>query len=146
MDRNEIPYDSPIDLYSMTKKMVNNVNDAMTDHIWKCVLQVGVNVDKEKLIQAIHQDRKRYEEAYQKGYLKSQEEFEAFKRKTNHIINGIMNSKKCFPMEVENNLFPDRPFECSQCMHSISKTDIYCSQCGSEIIWPIDSEGENENV
>ena len=145
MDNKEISYDSPINLYSMVKEMTDGINSVTTDHVWKCVFQIGVDIDKEKLMQAIRQDRIRYEEAYQKGYLKSQEEFEELKKRTNAILTAVTNSKKCFPMEVENNLFPDRPFKCSQCMHSISKTDIYCSQCGSEIIWPIDEEGDKND-
>lgn len=144
MDKKDIPYDSPINLYSMVKEMTDGINSVTTDHVWKCVLQIGVDIDKEKLMQAIKQDRKRYEEAYQKGYLKSQEEFEAFKKQTNIALNALMETKKCFPIKSDDDLFPIYPFKCSHCSNRLAAFNVYCSACGSEIIWPVDGEGEEK--
>ena len=59
-------YDSPFEL------TISNINTQMAKNIdemcWKAVQQVGINVDKEKLLIILKQDSERYREAYANGY------------------------------------------------------------------------------
>lgn len=71
-------YDSPIRLISTPKEfdIVKVVQDQIKDEyekqVEKLVLETtcsfGVDIDKEKLLQALNQDRIRYTEAYNKGW------------------------------------------------------------------------------
>ena len=65
-----VPYDSPIDV--IFNKTVDNImaafNKSIDDGVVTAVVKAGFNVDKDKLVEALTQDRKRYEKAYRKGY------------------------------------------------------------------------------
>lgn len=65
-----VPYDSPIDV--IFKNTIDNMASAfsksMDDGIMTAVVKAGFDVDREKLEQALTQDKSRYEEAYRKGY------------------------------------------------------------------------------
>ena len=64
-----IPYDSPIGLISTTvQRIASEIGERTDEEVYKSILKVGVNIDKEKLISALKQDRQRYEEAYRRGY------------------------------------------------------------------------------
>lgn len=59
-------YDSPFVLVmnDITTQMAKNVDETC----WKAVQQVGINVDKDKLLTALKQDSERYRKAYANGY------------------------------------------------------------------------------
>ena len=62
-------YDSPMRLIfqkqeEITKDFANHVDEVT----YKAIHNVGVDIDKDKLIQALTQDKQRYEEAYRNGY------------------------------------------------------------------------------
>lgn len=61
-------YDSPLDIIT---QMANQLMADMENGVVKAVNNVGINIDKEKLAQALQQDRARYEEAYRRGYMKA---------------------------------------------------------------------------
>lgn len=68
-------YDSPIRLFYQTVDNIQEqVKGSCDQAVYQAVLNVGVDIDKDKLEQAIHQDRERYEEAYMRGYVKAQED------------------------------------------------------------------------
>lgn len=58
-------YESPIELiYSERMKEIKNGVD---DTIFRAVMNTGIEVDKEELIQALEYDRNQYEKGYQDG-------------------------------------------------------------------------------
>lgn len=61
-------YESPITVLQRTKSM--EIADAVDGAIYKAVLDVGVQVDKEELLKALQYDRNQYE----KGYLDAKSE------------------------------------------------------------------------
>ena len=65
-----VPYDSPIDV--IFNRTVDNImaafNNSIDDGVVTAVVKAGFNVDKDKLVEVFTQDKKRYEEAYRKGY------------------------------------------------------------------------------
>ena len=66
-------YDCPItEQIGQLKMMMADEHDRM---VFKAVQQVGIEIDQESLIQAINSDRKRYEEAYKKGYADCEEHY-----------------------------------------------------------------------
>lgn len=70
-----VEYDSPIRLFYQTVDNIKEqVKGSCDQAVYQAVLNVGVDIDKDKLEQAIHQDRERYEEAYRRGYAKAQED------------------------------------------------------------------------
>lgn len=63
----EIPvdYDSPIQIVT---EMAESVAKFVDDGVMKAVVKAGFNIDKDKLVSILRQDRERYEAAYRKGY------------------------------------------------------------------------------
>jgi len=66
-----VPYDSPIEvnfINDMMNQTINKVMEDMDNAIYKSVVHAGFNVEKDKLVEVFTQDKRRYEEAYRKGY------------------------------------------------------------------------------
>ena len=65
-----VPYDSPID--AIFQRTIDNMASAFAksvdDGVMTAVVKAGFHVDKDKLEQALAQDKCRYEEAYRRGY------------------------------------------------------------------------------
>ena len=65
-----VPYDSPIDV--VFNRTVDNImaafNNSIDDGVVTAVVKAGFNVEKDKLVEVFTQDKRRYEEAYRKGY------------------------------------------------------------------------------
>ena len=59
-------YVSPIEI--VYKQMQDQMNLELENGVIKAVNSVGINIDKQELMEALRQDRRRYEAAYQKGY------------------------------------------------------------------------------
>ena len=59
-------YDSPFELVvsDITTQMAKSIDEMC----WQAVQRVGINVDKEKMLLALHQDAERYRAAYANGY------------------------------------------------------------------------------
>lgn len=53
-------YKAPIDIVAHT-------NNFLDDSIYKAIVEVGVNVDKEELVKALQYDRQQYDEGYKDG-------------------------------------------------------------------------------
>ena len=60
-------YDSPITLIST--EINHQITEKHDQMIMEAVWKAGVDIDKDKLIAAINQDRERYEAAYNRGFL-----------------------------------------------------------------------------
>ena len=60
-------YDSFISV--VTEKLSRNISETIDDGVYKAVLNYGINIDKKKLFQALLHDKKRYTEAYRKGFI-----------------------------------------------------------------------------
>ena len=67
-------YESPITeiIGEMRMKQV----EEQENHIYECIQQYGINVDKEELIKALQYDRDQYEKGYRDAIIKFAEEAE----------------------------------------------------------------------
>ena len=59
-------YEAPISV--QMGQIHTMINDGYTGAVMKAIAQIGVQIDKEGLLAALQNDRKRYEEAYRKGW------------------------------------------------------------------------------
>ena len=80
-------YDCPIhEQIGELKTMMANEHDKM---VIKAVQEVGIEIDQKSLVEAIHSDRKRYEEAYRKGYEDASKKYQERLKKAAFILQGI---------------------------------------------------------
>lgn len=91
--------------FDFSKQIRNNTEE----HIYRCVVNVGVNVDKERLLQALKDARAFYDEGYADGKRDSE-------------------PKKPF---VDMNDF----YKCPCCHTVVKTTDNFCHECGVGIDW-----------
>ena len=115
-------YDSPISI--LTEQLSNQLAFELDNTVYKTVLPYCVDVDKNKLIQALTQDAERYREAYKKGY------FDA-KKKGKWIE---------YPESLEyEDVYCDDQIVCSNCHHVFNIIDNcteefdYCPHCGADM-------------
>lgn len=68
-------YDSPIimNFQNEFSSIISQANENLDNGIFKAVVRTGIDIDKEKLIQALEADKKRYSEAYEIGYRRGYE-------------------------------------------------------------------------
>ena len=59
-------YDSPITM--VTSEVYRKWGERIDELVMHAVNEIGVDIDKDKLVAALTQDKERYEEAYQRGY------------------------------------------------------------------------------
>ena len=82
-------YDCPIhEQNGQLKTMMANEHDKM---LIKAVQEVGIEIDQESLVQAIRNDRQRYEEAYKKGYSDCAEEYKKLLLKITILIGPMLD-------------------------------------------------------
>ena len=67
-------YDYPADFHVGEPKIMHGRK--LNRKVIKTVQQAGIEIDREGLIAAINNDRKRYDEAYNKGYYDCKKEYE----------------------------------------------------------------------
>lgn len=65
-----VPYDSPIDaiFQSTIDNMASAFAKSVDDGVMTAVVKAGFHIDKNKMEQALSQDKCRYEAAYRRGY------------------------------------------------------------------------------
>ena len=51
----------------MTENIVDETNKTVEEYIYKSILNVGVDVDRNELIRALRYDREQYEKGYRDG-------------------------------------------------------------------------------
>ena len=79
-------YDCPIhEQIGQLQTMMANEHDRM---VIKAVQQIGIEIDQETLVQAIHSDRQRYEEAYRKGYAACEEHYKSILSQIKSLTEG----------------------------------------------------------
>ena len=84
-------YDCPIhEQIGELKTMMADEHDRM---IIKAVQQIGIEIDQESLVQAIYSDRKRYEEAYKRGYADCEEHYKKLLSKIGDLL-GLEEAKR----------------------------------------------------
>ena len=81
-------YEAPVQIVQTSQKILN---DAIEDGIMTAVCQLGFHVDKEQLISALSQDKRRYENAYQKGWNDCQSIYEEKLEQMRQILDGGEN-------------------------------------------------------
>ena len=66
-------YESPINtINAATSLITQQMNDNLDDAIYKTVVEVGINVDKDELLKALNYDRGQYEKGFWDGRLSAQ--------------------------------------------------------------------------
>lgn len=80
-------YDCPIhEQIGQLKTMMANEHDKM---LFRAVQEIGIEIDQDSLVQAIQSDKKRYEDAYRKGYSDCEKHYkEIFERMRKMIEEG----------------------------------------------------------
>lgn len=73
-------YESPVNV------VYNQMRTEVDNHIFKAIVNVGVDVNKEELIKALQYDRGQYDKGYKDGYEDGQAEFA---RKLVNMIGAI---------------------------------------------------------
>ena len=72
-------YDSPIGL--IVDKISSDIAKQTDDAVYTAVQNVGIDIDKDKLVSALQQDKQRYRDAYTRGYIDAMQKFtDAFNR------------------------------------------------------------------
>ena len=66
MNLDECAYDSPIELYC--RDVAHAFQIKVEGKIFNTVCDMGIKIEKDKLIQCLQQDKQRYTEAYHRGY------------------------------------------------------------------------------
>ena len=110
----EIPdsYDSPL-IMNVISDMSEAIAKWTEDGVMKAVVNAGFDIDKDKLVQSLQQDRERYNEAYRKGYTAGYE-----KR-----VDEIVRCKECIHGRLYDN---DRLVACDY--EELSKDpDWFCA-------------------
>lgn len=86
-------YQSPIELIEM------QMNTQMENNIIRVIQEMGIKVDKDELLQALHYDREQYEKGYIAGYAHRELEIvrckDCIHRKEYECENIILESTKC---------------------------------------------------
>ena len=67
-------YDCPISMQTDGLELM--IREEREKSIVRAVQKIGIDIDKESLIEALNHDRKRYEEAYQKGWDECKKHYE----------------------------------------------------------------------
>lgn len=83
-------YKSPIELI---QSMTHEIQEDQEKMVVRAVNQAGVNIDRDRLIAAINNDRRRYEEAYQRGWDDCKKEAEEPKPLTIQDLEAIYNTR-----------------------------------------------------
>ena len=62
-------YKSPVEVWvkNYSDAIMEEYNKQQDEHIYKCIIETGVNVDKEELIKAMQYDRGQYRKGYIDG-------------------------------------------------------------------------------
>ena len=66
IDSMYVDYDSPIKL--LIDEMSENIASQTDEYVMKAICKLDVDIEKDKLIRILHQDKERYTDAYKKGY------------------------------------------------------------------------------
>lgn len=61
-------YESPVEIYVEPNQ--NEIDSFVDNEVYKTIMKVGVNVNKEELIKALHYDRDQYTKGYRDGVQK----------------------------------------------------------------------------
>ena len=61
-----VDYDSPINI--VVNQMASEIAKFTEDGVMQAVVKAGFDIDKDKFVSILQQDRQRYNEAYLKGY------------------------------------------------------------------------------
>lgn len=106
----------------------SDLNQQVDEHIYKCVLNVGIDVNKEELVKALQYDRNQYE----KGYADAKRQYD---RGHGH---WIYNTDDFTPKMRCSVCGYNRPVKCI-CNGSVSTMFVeqepanFCNNCGAEM-------------
>ena len=77
-----VDYDSPL-IINYVEQMATDIAKSTDDGVMKAVVKAGFDIDKDKLVQILEQDKERYSEAYRKGFA------EGYKKRDDEIVRCI---------------------------------------------------------
>ena len=120
-------YDSPI------KMLVEDTIGKLDESVWKAVINVGFDIDKEELRKALEYDRDQYRKGYEDGKLAA-----IVHAHWIGLFYGYADGGKVFDS-----------FECSHCKYKIydeyynlDKLPKFCPECGAMMDEEVTSEEE----
>lgn len=91
-------YDSPIEFH-FVQQIATEIVKQTDEAVMKAVMNTGINIDQKKLVEALQQDKERYDDAYQKGYLRGynrrEEEIVRCKDCENHECTDMYGDWVC---------------------------------------------------
>lgn len=115
-----VDYESPIHM------IYSELNQQVEEHIYKCVLNVGIDVSKEELIKALKYDRDQYDKGYQDAKAK-------YERPHGH---WIYNTDEFTPKMRCSVCGYNRPIKCT-CNDTVmfveQEPTNFCNNCGAEM-------------
>lgn len=77
-----VDYDSPL-IINYIEQITTDIAKFTDDGVMKAVVKAGFDIDKDKLVQILEQDKERYSEAYRKGFA------EGYKKRDDEIVRCI---------------------------------------------------------
>ena len=114
-------YRSPIDIIfnNPMENLRMEINKRTDEVIYKAILDVGVEVDKDELIRALNYDRKQYEKGYEAGKMDATVHA--------HWIKRSNPNHSPFDSSAEYNMI------CSNCGGDHERFYHYCPDCGAKM-------------
>ena len=83
-------YDSPINVFTNEIHGIDlMVREECGKTIIRTVQKIGIDIDEEGLTAVLNQDKKRYEEAYQKGWQDCEEAYKEKLRRIEDILGDL---------------------------------------------------------
>ena len=74
-----VDYDSPL-VMNIIEHTASNIARAVDDGAMKAIVKAGFEIDKDKMVQALQQDKERYSDAYRRGHA------DGYKKREDEIV------------------------------------------------------------
>ena len=109
-------YDSPFEF--VVTRMADSIAQFTDDGVMKAVINAGFNIDKDKLVSALDQDKERYDTAYRKGYATG------YKKREEEIVRCEDCAKRGFDDCPVNGWMPEKAYGNWHCGDGVRKEVI----------------------
>lgn len=80
-------YDCPIEMSRQLDGIEFIMREERERTVLRAIQKVGIDIDRESLMQALNHDRERYEEAYQKGYNDCKRKYDEILKKISDLVD-----------------------------------------------------------
>lgn len=96
-------YKSPIEM--LMTDIQHQIKKGKEEEIYKAVVSIGINVDKEELIRALQYDREQYKKGYADGHRDAMEELVLCKDCKHSSYDSVHGDYWCYGQKVFANHF-----------------------------------------